>query len=191
MGLGGRQGHGRGLIVAHFVVIPCEAFSERRAGMGLRVHGRPSTRLLRVITLQANLGFQRTDLIEADDLHCRVIEGQDRQPVHEVEELMRWIMLENDPFSCVDEELGERVIELWGVHWAEARVWPLAGTVGLDQWNPPHPARDATVAQGWRVQVRIGVRVAQLCTQLPVAVGCGGAPPVSQACPNRGSNSCL
>jgi hypothetical protein len=70
----------------------------------------------RVVTFQANFGFQPPDLIEADNLHRRAIKGQERQPVHEVDELVRWIMPEDDPFPRVDEELGKGVIELFGVH---------------------------------------------------------------------------
>ena len=71
-----------------------------------------------VVTFQAHLGFQPTDLIEADDLHRRMIEGQERQAVHEVDELLRWIMPEDDPLPCIDEEFGQRVIESVWCPWA-------------------------------------------------------------------------
>jgi hypothetical protein len=50
-----------------------------------------------------------------------MIEGQERQAVHEVDELVRWIVPEDDPLPCIDEELGQRVMDLFGVHGQELR----------------------------------------------------------------------
>ena len=69
-----------------------------------------------LVTFQAYLGGQQTDLIQTNNMHRRIAEGQERQAVHEVEEFLRRIVPEDDPLPVIDKESGEGVIELFRVH---------------------------------------------------------------------------
>src|SRR5262249_26836439 len=69
-----------------------------------------------LITFQAYLGSEETDLIQTDNVHRRVAEGQKGQAVHKVEKFLRRIVPEDDPLPLIDKESGEGVIELFRVH---------------------------------------------------------------------------
>jgi hypothetical protein len=50
---------------------------------------------------------------------------------------------------------------------APAGVWLLPRPVGVDYWRAAGPAGNTVVVQRWSLEVRIGLRVAQLCPSSP------------------------
>src|SRR6266851_3552383 len=72
--------------------------------------------IVRFVTFQAYLGGKETDLVETNNVHRRVAEGQKRQPIHKVEKFLGRIVPEDDPLPIIHKEFGEGVIKLFRVH---------------------------------------------------------------------------